>query len=89
MVVRFDNQALKARKTDASIGVAGDEETAKGGLSEADAIVEEARRHAEGKSETITEDDEEDKDNKPDAENSKPDIKLNPEAPKAAVKNPS
>jgi len=48
MVVRFDNQAVKARKTDATIGVEGDEETLKGGISEADAIVEEVAKKIKG-----------------------------------------
>jgi protein phosphatase PTC1 len=90
MVVRFNNQALKARKTDASIGVEGDEDTAKGGISEADAIVEEARRHVEGKSETIAEEDsEEEKDEPENVEGLKTDIALNPDAPKSAIKNQS
>ena len=44
MIVRFDNKALQQtveRKTDA-IGVEGDPTSAKGGISEADAIVKEA-----------------------------------------------
>jgi protein phosphatase PTC1 len=83
MVVRFNNQAIKALRTDASIGVEGDKGTGKGGISEADAIVEEARKHAQDP-ESIKEEDE------GDVNISKgEDIKLNPEAPKAAVKNQS
>jgi len=39
MVIRFDNKALKSLKEAHSIGVEGDSETLKGGISEADAIV--------------------------------------------------
>lgn len=44
MVVRFDSNAIRARKDDSSIGVEGDQATAKGGVSEADAIVIEAKK---------------------------------------------
>lgn len=44
MVVRFDNKALKARKNEAYIGVEGDQ-GAKGGISEADALVSQARKN--------------------------------------------
>jgi protein phosphatase PTC1 len=44
MVVRFDSSAVKARKDDSSVGVEGDQDTAKGGVSEADAIVSEAKK---------------------------------------------
>lgn len=46
MIVRFDNKALQQtveRKAEA-IGVEGDPSTIKGGISEADAIVKEARK---------------------------------------------
>ena len=46
MIVRFDNKALQQtvqRKSD-PIGVEGDPPTVKGGISEADAIVKEARK---------------------------------------------
>lgn len=46
MIVRFDNRALQQtveRKTE-PIGVEGDPATVKGGISEADAIVQEARK---------------------------------------------
>jgi protein phosphatase PTC1 len=46
MVVRFDGKALKRKKEGHSIGVVGDEETGRG-ISEADRIVEEARRSLE------------------------------------------
>lgn len=45
MIVRFDNSALKARKTDASIGVQGDAATGIKGESEADALVESVKKH--------------------------------------------
>jgi protein phosphatase PTC1 len=44
MVVRFDNKALKARKHEAHIGVDGDQAGGKAGISEADAIVSQARK---------------------------------------------
>jgi protein phosphatase PTC1 len=44
MVVRFDSNAIRARKDDSGIGVEGDQATAKGGVSEADAIVIEANK---------------------------------------------
>lgn len=51
MVIRFDNQALKARKRDSTIGVEGDMDTSKVGISEADAIVSEAKKSMDGGSE--------------------------------------
>lgn len=48
MVVRFDNKALKARKTEAAMGVDGDQAGAMGGISEADAIVSQARKNMGG-----------------------------------------
>ena len=51
MIVRFDNKALQQtveRKTE-PIGVDGDPSTVKGGISEADAIVQEARKSMGGK----------------------------------------
>ncbi|PWO23356.1 hypothetical protein PtrARCrB10_08131 [Pyrenophora tritici-repentis] len=44
MVVRFDNKALRQRKNDATMGVDGDQATMKGGITEADAIVAQARK---------------------------------------------
>ena len=44
MVVRFDNKALRQRKNDAMMGVDGDQATMKGGITEADAIVAQARK---------------------------------------------
>ena len=45
MIVRFDNDALKARRLEASIGVQGDAATGTAGESEADALVEKVKRH--------------------------------------------
>lgn len=42
MIVRFDNKALKQRKIEAQLGVDGD--PMKPGISEADAIVSQARK---------------------------------------------
>lgn len=44
MVVRFDNKALRQRKNEAAMGVDGDQATLKGGITEAEAIVAQARR---------------------------------------------
>jgi protein phosphatase PTC1 len=92
MMVRFDNKALKARKRDSTIGVEGDHDTAMIGISEADAIVSEAKKHQDGDvpveeavpasthNNTIPEDIEPDVN-----EDSIP--QLNPEAVKAAQKD--
>jgi protein phosphatase PTC1 len=47
MIVRFDNDALKARRLEASIGVQGDAATGTAGESEADALVEKAKRYVD------------------------------------------
>jgi protein phosphatase PTC1 len=44
MVVRFDNKALRQRKNDAAMGVDGDQATMKGGITEAEAIVAQAKK---------------------------------------------
>ncbi|KAF2822022.1 protein phosphatase-like protein 2C [Ophiobolus disseminans] len=44
MVVRFDNKALRQRKNDAAMGVDGDQATVKGGITEAEAIVAQAKK---------------------------------------------
>jgi protein phosphatase PTC1 len=44
MIVRFDNNALKQRKNESSMAIEGDYLTSKGGISEADAIVSQARK---------------------------------------------
>jgi len=45
MVVRFDNKALKQNQEEGSIGVEGDSKTVKRGVSEAEALVSEAKKH--------------------------------------------
>lgn len=42
MVIRFDNKALRQRKNEAALGVDGDNTA--GGISEAEAIVAQARK---------------------------------------------
>ncbi|KAG9201012.1 Protein phosphatase 2C 1 [Epicoccum nigrum] len=44
MVVRFDNKAVRQRKNEGTIGVEGDPLTAKGNMTEAEAIVAQARK---------------------------------------------
>jgi protein phosphatase PTC1 len=90
MVVRFNNQGMKSHKADASIGVEGDEDTPKGAMSEADHIVEEATKKLHGH-DTKTEQLDQDTSTtaSTDAPGLKSDLKLNPEAVKAAVKNSS
>jgi protein phosphatase PTC1 len=53
MVVRFYNKAVKERKNEHSIGVEGDPETLKGGISEADAIVSSVKKLQDESGETI------------------------------------
>lgn len=86
MVVRFDNKALKARKNEALIGCDGDQ-GAKVGISEADAIVSQAKKlvgepeqPVETAAAAIMEEDE--SENRPE-----PGPELNVDAIKAAQKN--
>lgn len=44
MIVRFDNKAVKQRKTEAQMGVDKDISATKAGVSEADAIVSQAKK---------------------------------------------
>jgi protein phosphatase PTC1 len=44
MVVRFDNKAVRQRKNEGTMGVEGDALTAKGNVTEAEAIVAQARK---------------------------------------------
>ncbi|KAF2462193.1 phosphatase 2C-like domain-containing protein [Lineolata rhizophorae] len=44
MIVRFDNHALKQRRMESSVGVDGDGSAAKGGISEVDAIISQAKK---------------------------------------------
>ncbi|KAF2643825.1 PP2C-domain-containing protein [Massarina eburnea CBS 473.64] len=84
MIVRFDNKALKQRKTEAQLGV--DKDPSKAGISEADAIVSQARKEVgesdqpieNAAAEMIKEEEE-----------GEPGPELNIEAAKAAQKNPS
>jgi protein phosphatase PTC1 len=47
MVIRFDNKALRQRKNEAAMGVDGDMHHTTGGISEAEAIVAQARKSIE------------------------------------------
>lgn len=86
MIVRFDNKALKQRKNESLLGVDGDQAATKAGISEADAIVSQARKQMSDSgepienvaSEMIMEEEE-----------SEPGPELNVEALKTAQKNPS
>lgn len=85
MVVRFDNKALRQRKNEATMGVDGDQATLKGGVTEAEAIVAQARKSiSEDQSvesaakEVIMEETE-----------GEPGPELNLDAAKAAQKNPA
>jgi protein phosphatase PTC1 len=86
MVVRFDNKALKQRKTEAQFGVDRDPPGMKPGISEADAIVAQAKREAgepevsveSAAKQVIQEEDGEQEENGPE---------LNADAVKAARKN--
>jgi protein phosphatase PTC1 len=84
MVVRFDNKALRQRKNEAGMGVEGDQATLKGGVTEAEAIVAQARKSigdseqsAEGATKEIIMEESE----------AEPGPELNMEAAKAAQKN--
>lgn len=87
MIVRFDNEALLARQNESSIGVDGDTLHKKGGVSETESIVGQAKRNLGDVSETdlekvssemILEEEEADPD---------PGPELNPDALKAARKD--
>ncbi|KAF2005563.1 PP2C-domain-containing protein [Amniculicola lignicola CBS 123094] len=85
MVVRFDNKALRQRKNETPLGVEGDAPNA-GGISEADAIVAQARKQVgepevpveQAASQMIKEEEEQE-----------PGPELNIDAAKAAKKNPT
>lgn len=47
MVVRFDNRGIQKLRAEHNIGVEGDKHTAPGGLTEAEAIVAETKKHLE------------------------------------------
>ena len=93
MIVRFDNDAIRKRKVEASIGVAGDKETAPAGSSEAAVIVSQSKKHQKETGEvpvfpnadTIANAREKEQKAAPPA----PVPELNLEAAKAAQKNPN
>lgn len=85
MVVRFDNKAVRQRKNEGTIGVEGDPLTAKGNMTEAEALVAQARKSIgestqslESAAAEIIQEEEE----------KEPGPELNLEAAKAAQKNP-
>ncbi|KAL1592818.1 mgpp2cl-1, protein phosphatase 2C-like protein 1 [Paraconiothyrium brasiliense] len=87
MVVRFDNKALKQRKTEAQLGVDKNPPSTQPGISEADAIVAQAKKEIgepeqsveSAAKDVIQEEEDEQEENGPE---------LNAEAVKAARKNP-
>jgi len=86
MVVRFDNKAVRQRKNEGTIGVEGDPVTAKGNITEAEAIVAQARKSigepqqsVESAAADIIREEEE----------KEPGPELNLDAAKAAQKNPA
>jgi protein phosphatase PTC1 len=86
MVVRFDNKAVRQRKNEGTIGVEGDALTAKGNVTEAEAIVAQARKSigspeqsVESAAAEIIQEEEE----------KEPGPELNLEAAKAAQKHPA
>jgi protein phosphatase PTC1 len=83
MIVRFDNKALKLRKTEAQMGV--DRDATKTGISEADAIVSQARKEV-GESEVPVESAAADMIKE--EEEQEPGPELNIDAAKAAQKHP-
>jgi protein phosphatase PTC1 len=92
MVVRFDNKALKASKYDSHIGVDGDQPGRKSGISEADAIVSQARKTMGGPEQPVEAAaaaimEEEETEHETEA-SSEPGPELNADALKAAQKNP-
>ncbi len=85
MVVRFDNKAVRQRKNEGTIGVEGDALTAKGHITEAEALVAQARKSIGESSQSVESaaaeiiQEEEEKE---------PGPELNLDAAKAAQKNP-
>jgi protein phosphatase PTC1 len=86
MVVRFDNKAVRQRKNEGTIGVEGDALTARGNVTEAEAIVAQARKSigspeqsVESAAAEIIQEEEE----------KEPGPELNLEAAKAAQKHPA
>ncbi|KAH7092015.1 protein phosphatase-like protein 2C [Paraphoma chrysanthemicola] len=85
MVVRFDNKALRQRKNEAGMGVEGDPATVKGGITEAEAIVAQARKSIGEPEQSVESAAKEIIMEESEAE---PGPELNIEAVKAAQKNP-
>ncbi|KAF2029238.1 protein phosphatase-like protein 2C [Setomelanomma holmii] len=85
MVVRFDNKALRQRKNEAGMGVEGDPATMKGGITEAEAIVAQARTSIGEPDQSVESAAKEIIMEESEAE---PGPELNIEAVKAAQKNP-
>lgn len=85
MIVRFDNEALVARQNESNIGVDGDPPTKKGGISETESILGQAKKHIED----IGEADLDQASNEMilEEEEAEPGPELNPEALKAARKD--
>jgi len=86
MIVRFDNKALKQRKTEAQLGVDRDPSGTKPGISEADAIVAQAKKEVGGSEQSV---DNAAREMIMEEEEQEPGPELNAEAVKAAQKNPS
>lgn len=87
MVVRFDNKALKQRKTEAQLGVDRDPPGTKPGISEADAIVAQAKKEV-GEPEVSIESAAKDVIQEEEDEQEEGGPELNADAVKAARKNP-
>jgi|TARA_R110002003_G_scaffold187_8_gene14645 protein phosphatase PTC1 len=85
MVVRFDNKALRHRKNEGGLGVEGDAATVKGGITEAEAIVAQARKSIGEPDQSVESAAKEIIMEESEAE---PGPELNIEAVKAAQKNP-
>lgn len=88
MVVRYDNKALKQRKTEAQLGVDRDPPGTMPGISEADAIVAQARKEVgetDASLESVAKEVIHEEEGAPDE--SAPE--LNADAVKAARKNPA
>lgn len=86
MVVRFDNKALRQRKNEAAMGVDGDQATLKGGVTEAEAIVAQAKKSISDPEQSVESAAKEIIMEEAEAE---PGPELNIDAAKAAQKNPA
>ena len=88
MVVRFDNKALKQRKNEAQLGVDRDPPGTKPGISEADAIVAQAKKEV-GEPEVSVESAAKEVIREEEGEHEETGPELNADAVKAARKNPA